>query len=554
MIRMRPNISSPRKSDESSQDSSIASPNPQGYSQSPQFLPQIDFLSPSSMKQKHKFDPFSSGPGDSTKSDAKKIRLSNVPLSEYFVDNEPFRESDGLPRSWMDNMKPVFDKNNASAMYVDAKFVANSMSSPSVASDADESPTMTNISNPFPQIFTDDLPDFADEEVGKKGGKKPVADCNVCGDRAIAHMHYGGICCYSCKAFFRRASQTGNDKNYKCKKDQDCVVSVANRRACQYCRFIKCLEIGMKPTWVLSDKQCQIRFRKGKGDGKVKVEGGGVVVKIEDGVDEEIKPLIIKIDKPLIFTFTTEEDKTVKRMCEKYIESKEMHSFSLENNQLFNRIFSNNSTETEHDGGTLSAFDLSGLIRTVIKKNLFFLKSNHLLNDLDPLDLVALVKKNMSESCHLRGAIRFNTKSKNFMWYFNTQDTMQLAYQKPGGSSDPTQMKNAVIGQTDLAKYYTDKVSGDIFKVVHRLCDLGLRTEVYLILVFVSLFSSDGISLVNRPLVETSQVETLLLLHRYLIHIYGCDIARMKLSQIMGVMVDLREVCEKSKECQDKSI
>ena len=32
-----------------------------------------------------------------------------------------------------------------------------------------------------------------------KDDKRPVSDCHVCGDRAIAHMHYGGICCYSCK-------------------------------------------------------------------------------------------------------------------------------------------------------------------------------------------------------------------------------------------------------------------------------------------------------------------------------------------------------------------
>ena len=29
-----------------------------------------------------------------------------------------------------------------------------------------------------------------------------------------------------------------------------------------FCRFNKCLSIGMKPNWVLSDEQCNIRFRK----------------------------------------------------------------------------------------------------------------------------------------------------------------------------------------------------------------------------------------------------------------------------------------------------
>ena len=36
--------------------------------------------------------------------------------------------------------------------------------------------------------------------VGQEGDdRRPVSDCRVCGDRAIAHLHYGGICCYSCK-------------------------------------------------------------------------------------------------------------------------------------------------------------------------------------------------------------------------------------------------------------------------------------------------------------------------------------------------------------------
>ena len=37
-------------------------------------------------------------------------------------------------------------------------------------------------------------------------------------------------------------------------------------------RFEKCLRIGMKPNWVLSDEQCSIRFRKVRREEQVKVE------------------------------------------------------------------------------------------------------------------------------------------------------------------------------------------------------------------------------------------------------------------------------------------
>lgn len=548
---MRPIISSPSKSDESSRESSTTSPHSS---------PQTDFLSPTYTKQKHKIEKFSSGPSNaSVNSDAKKLRLSTVPMSvsEFFVDsNEHYGDGDGLPRCWMDDMKPVFDKGSVSVFVGNAKRNSESTSPSSLISEAAESP-LVNIPNASSQIFAEEFPEIEDN---KKGGKKPVADCNVCGDRAIAHMHYGGICCYSCKAFFRRASQTGNDKNYKCKKDENCVVSVNNRRSCQYCRFMKCLAIGMKPTWVLSDKQCQIRFRKGKGDGKVKFDGDKVVVKIEDGVKEDNKTLI-KILKPLIFQFTTEEEKTVIRMTKKYEESKEMCSFSQENKGIFKKLFLKNNTESGQDS-SYTWNDLDSLIETVIKKHVFFLESSQLVNDLNPNDLLKLFKQNLTETTHLRGAIRFDVKSENFAWYFNKKDQMQLAYQKPGCSS--LTVKNAAIGQADMSKYYDDKVSGDIFRVIRRLCELGLPTEVYLILIYVSLFASDGVvqkddkmysnrmELIDRHIVEKNQVEILLLLHRYLVHLYGCD-GRMKLSQIMGVMVDLREVCDKSKESIEKN-
>ena len=74
-------------------------------------------------------------------------------------------------------------------------------------------------------------------DLKEKIGNKPVSNCHVCGDLAIAHMHYGGVCCYSCKAFFRRATQTGKDAKYKCKNDKECTITYTNRRACQYCRW-----------------------------------------------------------------------------------------------------------------------------------------------------------------------------------------------------------------------------------------------------------------------------------------------------------------------------
>ena len=58
--------------------------------------------------------------------------------------------------------------------------------------------------------------DKDDTDVGdltNAAGAKSMIDCPVCGDIAVAHFHYGGMCCYSCKAFFRRVVNT-NKVNY----------------------------------------------------------------------------------------------------------------------------------------------------------------------------------------------------------------------------------------------------------------------------------------------------------------------------------------------------
>ncbi len=77
--------------------------------------------------------------------------------------------------------------------------------------------------------------------------------CHVCGDRAPNHIHYGGIACFSCRAFFRRSVPKYN--NYFCMAEGDCKISASTRKNCQYCRYQACLRAGMKSSWVLSDKE-----------------------------------------------------------------------------------------------------------------------------------------------------------------------------------------------------------------------------------------------------------------------------------------------------------
>lgn len=75
--------------------------------------------------------------------------------------------------------------------------------------------------------------------------------CPVCGDK-VSGYHYGLLTCESCKGFFKRTVQ--NKKVYTCVADRSCVIDKTQRKRCPYCRFQKCLNVGMKLEAVRHDR------------------------------------------------------------------------------------------------------------------------------------------------------------------------------------------------------------------------------------------------------------------------------------------------------------
>ncbi|XP_062411543.1 nuclear receptor subfamily 5 group A member 2 [Sardina pilchardus] len=75
--------------------------------------------------------------------------------------------------------------------------------------------------------------------------------CPVCGDK-VSGYHYGLLTCESCKGFFKRTVQ--NNKRYTCIENQSCQIDKTQRKRCPYCRFQKCLTVGMKLEAVRADR------------------------------------------------------------------------------------------------------------------------------------------------------------------------------------------------------------------------------------------------------------------------------------------------------------
>uniref|UniRef100_A0A672NYL2 Retinoic acid receptor RXR n=1 Tax=Sinocyclocheilus grahami TaxID=75366 RepID=A0A672NYL2_SINGR len=80
--------------------------------------------------------------------------------------------------------------------------------------------------------------------------------CAICGDRSSG-KHYGVYSCEGCKGFFKRTVR--KDLSYTCRDSKDCLVDKRQRNRCQYCRYQKCLAMGMKRE---GDKNCLIVYEE----------------------------------------------------------------------------------------------------------------------------------------------------------------------------------------------------------------------------------------------------------------------------------------------------
>ncbi|CAG0881537.1 unnamed protein product [Cyprideis torosa] len=92
----------------------------------------------------------------------------------------------------------------------------------------------------------------------------PAQVCAVCGDTA-ACQHYGVRTCEGCKGFFKRTVQKGS--KYVCLGDKNCPVDKRRRNRCQFCRFQKCLSVGMIKEVVRTDT---LKGRRGRLPSKAK--------------------------------------------------------------------------------------------------------------------------------------------------------------------------------------------------------------------------------------------------------------------------------------------
>ncbi|XP_026188948.1 nuclear receptor subfamily 4immunitygroup A member 1 [Mastacembelus armatus] len=138
----------------------------------------------------------------------------------------------------------------------------------------EESPFISTHPHPstltFPDLVTEQTHNLevTDQLAGSLSPKLKSGNegcCAVCGDNASC-QHYGVRTCEGCKGFFKRTVQ--KNSKYVCLANKDCPVDKRRRNRCQFCRFQKCLAVGMVREVVRTDS---LKGRRGRLPSKPKV-------------------------------------------------------------------------------------------------------------------------------------------------------------------------------------------------------------------------------------------------------------------------------------------
>ncbi|XP_077862492.1 retinoic acid receptor beta-like isoform X2 [Saccoglossus kowalevskii] len=109
-------------------------------------------------------------------------------------------------------------------------------------------PSVTTTSIPTTPDTNSLPPSSPDESTPPPRIYKP---CFVCQDKSSGY-HYGVSSCEGCKGFFRRSIQ--KNMQYTCHREQKCVINKVTRNRCQYCRLMKCFDVGMSKECVRNDR------------------------------------------------------------------------------------------------------------------------------------------------------------------------------------------------------------------------------------------------------------------------------------------------------------
>ncbi|KAH9504298.1 hypothetical protein Btru_064571 [Bulinus truncatus] len=98
--------------------------------------------------------------------------------------------------------------------------------------------------------------------------------CRICGAKASG-FHYGVNSCEACKGFFRRALK--RPMVFHCTKNKTCDVKGSKRSTCRFCRYKRCLKLGMSKEAIKTGRYSHKKRTKDTIEVKRLLQGQGAV-------------------------------------------------------------------------------------------------------------------------------------------------------------------------------------------------------------------------------------------------------------------------------------
>ncbi|XP_054718006.1 thyroid hormone receptor beta-A-like [Uloborus diversus] len=338
--------------------------------------------------------------------------------------------------------------------------------------------------------------------------------CGACGDRAKSY-HFGGISCDSCKAFFRRSVQNEAYKNFHCPYEGKCEITITSRKCCQYCRFKKCLSIGMETGWVMTEEE-RLQLVKNRMERKQR-----------QGTTESTHPTQECCKKPYRTTSASEYEPDIQDLP-KYLEKDEM--------QLIERLvnayevsyhevpFSDNLKKPSSTSGRTRT-EILDMFFTVVKQFTDFSQRLDTFRMIPQHDQEILLRTGVLELCFIRGAFVYDEKLSR--WPHTG---------KPMYRDSPT------LEAEDVKKLVSFELFNKHMEFIRSVKELHPDEATTMLLLVIVLLSPDRPGLENEVQVAEEQEKFYILMKKYMNWRYGEENTLVLYPKLLLRLPDLREL------------
>ncbi|GAB6025821.1 hypothetical protein CHUAL_011797 [Chamberlinius hualienensis] len=335
--------------------------------------------------------------------------------------------------------------------------------------------------------------------------------CGVCGDRAKSY-HFGGISCDSCKAFFRRSVQNDAHKNFQCSYDYDCEINITSRKCCQYCRFQKCLRIGMEKSWVMTEEERmqilrqRMERRASRQLERERATTAAATVPKRLASDEEAVPL------------TEDETETIGDIVQRYAYSFQQVPYSPE-------LSSSNDNR--------SIVEIVSMISTTIRRMTHFAGHLELFAQLSQSDQASLLRGGMVELCLIRAVYAYD--DVNNCW---------------PNINIPLYRDCPILKASDLQRIVSPELHEMHTRFNDSMREMNLDENAIMLFLMVALFTPDRPGLEAEAQISAIQERYLGILKKYITWKYSPEVSSKLYPKILLKLPDLRQLNDSHTESQ----